>query len=343
MPGELDDLPEMPSIDMGAAVAEIGEGLGFEVDDTPPADPKPTLGDGETVNEEVAAPASEPTADAATTPPADPAAATDPLATPPRTWRPEAAADWAKLTPTARAEILKREEDMFKGLEGYKADAAFAKDVKGALAQYLPLLQQHNINPVAQIRGLMDAHYTLAFGAPEQKADLFAKLAQDYGINLAELAVHQPPYRDPEVERLTKEVQGLKSTLTAEQERQAAEHRSKVQREVDAFAADPKNVHFAAVANDIAQMLQSGVASTLQEAYDKAVWANPVTRQAEIARQQAEATKKAQAEAAAKAEAARKATAANVRTSAKSGSAATPLGSIDDTLNETYRSIMSRG
>lgn len=112
-------------------------------------------------------------------------------------------------------------------------------------------------------------------------------------------------------------------------------------KEIETFAADPANPHFEEVSNDMVTLLQGGVCKTLPEAYEKAVWANPVTRAKEIARQQAEATRKAQETEAAKVAAARKATAANVRTSAKSGSATAPLGSIDDTLNETLAKIRS--
>ena len=82
---------------------------------------------------------------------------------------------------------------------------------------------------------------------------------------------------------------------------------------------------------------------TAKITYDRAVWSNPAVRTKELSRQQADAAKKAADEATAKAEAARKSTAANVRTSAKSGSAAAPLGSMDDTLAETFAAIKARG
>lgn len=336
--------------DINAAVDEIGEGLGFSSDSpsddpddlTPPAKLDATV----TPPAGAAAPtpaATPPATDPASTPPTDPTAAPDPLAKAPISWRPEAAAEWATLSPTIKAEIAKREEDIFKGIEGYKVDASLGKDVRGAIGKYIPMLQQLNMDPVQTIGGLMDAHYVLSAGTPEQKAALFTKIAADYGMNLAELAVAQPPYRDPEVERLTKEVEGLKSTASANEARQAKEARAAFEKEVNTFAADPKNTHFATLANDIAALLQSGVASSLRDAYDRALWQNPITRQAELTRQQAESEAKAKADATAKAEAARKAAGANVRASAKAGSTAAPLGSIDDTLNDTYKAIMARG
>lgn len=348
---------EDTGIDMDAALGEIADSLGF--DDPPTADASAArpaddgLGNGETVNEEVAAPAAgaatpaapaaPPAPAAADGKPADPAAAADPLATAPRTWRPEAAATWTSLPAEARQEILKREDDMFKGIEQYKGDAQVGRDLRQAIGKYIPLLQQHNINPMEQISGLMDAHYTLAMGSPDQKLALFHRLASDYGVNLSEAAVAVPPYVDPQVKGLQEKVQSLESTLTAQQQRQAAEARQAFEAEVDKFAADPKNIYFNELVNDMAKLLEGRVANTIAEAYDKAMKLNPVVAAKETARAKAEAEKKAAEEEAAKAAAAKAATAANVRSRARAGSAATPVGSIDDTLNATYAAIMARG
>lgn len=336
MPGEFD-------FDMGAAVDEVAGGLGLDLLEGGSGDDSEGL-----PNLEVTPPAAEegrePPADpAAGTPPTEPVAP-DPAAEPPKTWRKEAAATWAALPAEARAEVLKREEDIFKGIEVYKADAGFGKSMKTALDPYMPVLAQHNIDPVAQVRGLMEAHHTLALGSPEQKAALFQKLAADYKVDLSQLqAPGEAPYLDPAVKSLQAELNAVKSQLTTAEQTRMAEVKQTLTREIEAFAANPANIHFEAVANDMAQLLQSGVCKTLAEAYDKAVWTNPVTRAQEVTRQQTEASKKAAEEAAAKAVAARKSMAANVRTSAKSGGAAAPLGSIDDTLAATLAAIKSRG
>jgi hypothetical protein len=341
-------------LNIESMMSDVSEGLGFDTeaaDDNdvqleidPPAGTPPAP-----------APAPAPTA-AAPTPPAGtpPAAPTPPAATtttppapganePPRTWRPEAAAEWAAVPPKVQAEILKREQDMFQGLETYKADAVVGKSVNSVLSPYMPILKQFNIDPVQQIGSLMQAHHTLATGAPEQKEALFRNLARDYGVDLGKLAGMEPAYVDPTVSGLQKDVQTLRSELSA---RQAADHQAAIKREaavIDAFAADPANVHFQTVANDMVAILESKQASSLKDAYEKAIWLNPVSRAAEIARQQTEQAAKAKEEEAAKAAAAKAATAANVRTRAKSGSAAAPTGSMDDTLSETLAKIKARG
>lgn len=257
---------------------------------------------------------------------------------PPKTWRPEAAAKFATLPPEVQQEVLKREEDIFKGLESYKADASIGKALKGVVQPYLQVFQAQGVDPMQQVTGLMRAHVALSTGSPEQKQQFFQHLAKEYGVDLGTEA----PYVDPQVAGLQKQLSDLQSRLNGREQHEANEARSKLQAEIDSFASDPAHQYFDEVANDIAGLLRSGAAKDLKEAYDKAIWANPITRAKEQARLTAEAEAKAKAEAAERAKQARKATGANVKSSAKAASGTAPLGSIDDTLNAALATIKSR-
>ena len=257
---------------------------------------------------------------------------------PPKTWRPEAAAKFAALPPEVQQEVLKREEDIFKGLESYKADASIGKALKGVVQPYLQVFQSQGIDPMQQVSGLMRAHVALATGTPEQKQQFFQHLAKEYGVDLDT----EPPYVDPQVAGLQKQLSALQSRLNGREQHEANEARSKLQAEIDSFASDPAHQYFDEVANDMAGLLRSGAAKDLKDAYDKAIWANPITRAKEQARLTADAETKAKAEAAERAKQARKATGANVKSSAKAASGTAPLGSIDDTLNAALAAIKSR-
>ena len=257
---------------------------------------------------------------------------------PPKTWRPEAAAKFAALPPEVQQEVLKREEDIFKGLESYKADASIGKAFKGVVQPYLQVFQSQGIDPMQQVSGLMRAHVALATGTPEQKQQFFQHLAKEYGVDLDT----EPPYVDPQVAGLQKQLSDLQSRLNGREQHEANEARSKLQAEIDSFASDPAHQYFDEVANDMAGLLRSGAAKDLKDAYDKAIWANPITRAKEQARLTADADAKAKAEAAERAKQARRATGANVRSSAKAASGTAPLGSIDDTLNAALAAIKSR-
>jgi hypothetical protein len=332
MPGEIE-------FDMAGALGEISDGLGFDTETDTDDNLKVEATDVDLGAAEKAAEATGIAAPGSETPETPPTSMEVPSA--PKTWRAEAAASWSSLPETVRAEILKREDDIFRGIEGYKSDAAFGKSLKGALDPFLPTLQKYGIDPARQISGLMSAHQTLALGSPDEKIALFQKLASDYGIDLGAVSA-EAPFVDPAVQALRSELSTIKSQLSQAETAKAAAEAAEMQRSVTAFAADPAHPHFGEVASDMAVLLQKGVCADLKEAYEKAVWANPVTRAKEISRQQAEASKAAEAEKAKRIAAARSASAANVRTRAKQGSDTTPTGSIDDTLEAAYASIVSR-
>lgn len=324
-------MPGDQEFDMDAAVADIGSGLGYE---EPSGEGPQGAGGLPEVSDKT--PEGSPPVDVAP-PPEVPA-----LPEPPKTWRQGALSQWASLPAEVRDEVLKREEDMFRGIEQYKADAGYAKSIKEALTPFMPSLQRYNIDPVQHIGALMKAHHDLALGTPEDKLATFQRLAQDYGIDLGHLAPEAQPFVDPQVARLQTELREIRSTITnAEQQRQEAviaENKAKIA----AFAGDPAHPHFDKVSSDMAALLQSGAAKTLEDAYERAVWMNPETRAAEVSRQHAEKTKQGLEEAKRKAEEAKRAAAANVRTSAKSGSGTAAPRSMDDTLQETLAAINAR-
>lgn len=339
-------------MNMEAAVGEISSGLGFNdggADDDFIADDDPDAAALDKAAGTEGAPAAA-AAPASTTPGA-PADGTAAPATAPKTWRPEAAAEWAKIPPTVQAEILKREDDIFRGLEGSKADADFGKNLKTAFQPYEATLKQFNVDPIRLAGNLIHAHATLALGTKEQKLALYQKLAVDYGIEVPSTNPDdEPPYTDPHVARLTDANKALQSRLdrlentqTQASQEHAERTRAGIAQEVEQFASDPTHPYFDECSDDIAVFVKSGM--KLQAAYDKAVWANPVTRAKEQTRLAEETATKAKAEAAERARKAREATGANVQSGAKSGRTATPsrgLDKIGDTMAETMREIASR-
>ena len=334
-----DEIEVGETYDMEALEAAISEDL-FGKQEEESDDIKITV-PGEEGTETPAAPVKETTEEGTTAPPTEEGTTTTevaPALEAPKTWKPEAAAAWAGVPPVVQAEILKREEDIFRGIEGYKADAQVGKTIKSIMQPYEAIMQQVGINPYQQVKQLMDSHYILATGTPQQKIQFMHKLAQDYKIDLG----IEAPYVSPEVSGLQQELNAVKSKLQEFETQGADAARSRIRAEIDAFATDPKNIHFAEVSEDIAILLKSGVAKTLEDAYQKAVRMNPVTYQKEQARLLKEQQDADAAERKRKADAAKLSTAANVRSRSTPGSVTAPLGSIDDTLRETLAKIESR-
>lgn len=264
------------------------------------------------------------------------------LEAPPKTWRAEAAAKWKDIPAEVQKEILKREEDIFKGIETYKEAATFGVQVDKVISPYKQFLQEAGYDPVTQIDGLMQAHYVLAKGSPEQQKAVLDHLVKSYNINYNSPASEDDDFIDPAVKALQAEVNSLKSTLTARTTQEVAATKASLQNEINTFAADPNNPYFDEVASDIAALLRGGAAKNLKEAYDKAVWANPVTRQKEQARLAKSSEDAAKAAQKKKAEEVRRSTGANVKSRSRPVSATAPLGSIDDTLEATLAEIQAR-
>ena len=258
----------------------------------------------------------------------------------PRTWRKEAMAHWAALPPEVKAEIEKREGDIFKGIEQYKPNADIGRALTQTLEPFAQNIRAANVHPLQYIQGIMQVDHALRHGTAEQKQAVWAKLAENYGMLGTQLP--EPAYVDPQVQSLQSELKDLKSRLTSRESAEAETLRAKLRADIDKFANDPKNVYFNEVANDAAVLLQSGAATTLEDAYEKAVWANPVTREKEQKRLKTEADAKNAAEAAKKAEDAAKAKAASVKSGSHPGGKPVQGQTMDQTLAATLKAIRSR-
>ncbi len=358
MPGEFDSTSTAEGgIDMVAAASEIASGLGFGTDapEDSPENLEPDAGSDDT---SASAPAPASTDDSPadqekkSAPPAPPppGGAAD-LAQPPKTWRKEATAGWETLPEHVRAEIHKREQDMYAGLEQYRGSAKLGEDVNALFTPYRQVMESAGVTATDILPGLVNSHGILALGSDDAKVNMLESLVRDYGIPLPKLlakltggaVTDVEPFVDPTVKDLQTKVEALHSRLSAEDQRAAQAKQAEIRASIEAFANDPANIYFSDLADDIAQLIRGGVTKDIKVAYEKALWANPVVRAKEQARLAAEAeserTRKA-AEAAAKA---RRATAANVRTLERAGSptAAKPT-SIDETLEQTLAQIHAR-
>lgn len=293
-----------------------------------------------------------PTPDA---PPVSTNAATGELLQAPKTWRKEAAEAFSSLPAMVQAEIVKREQDIFRGIEQYKSHAQVGQVFDSALKPFIPLFQRFNLNPADAAKRALTAHFNLTLSSPAAKVGLARSLLSDYGISLESLGVPaaipgeggQPavnPLMEQEIQHLRAQLSQVSETTTMMQRRHLEQVHSQVRGDVEKFASDPANLYFNELTADMEQLIRSGAAPDLPAAYEKAIWLNPAVRAKEIARLSAQQSASSNTATAAKIDAARKATAVNVRS--QSHPANTPkesLGSMDDTLTETMKHIKARG
>lgn len=254
----------------------------------------------------------------------------------PNTWRKEAQEKFASADPVIQAEVEKRETEFHKGIEQYKAAASFAQSIERAIAPYAATLQSQNVTPERAITELLGADHRLRYGSPQDKANYMQVLANTYGVDMS-LAQSQEQQRiDPNVSAMQQRVQQLEGYLQQQQLLGQQQEQQTLNSEIAAFAADPSHSHFESVRGHMAALLQAGQAKDLADAYEQAVYANPVTR-AEMLKQQAEAMRK---ENALKAQQAKAVASVNVR-ARPSMPTSQPIGSMDDTIRATLRRLQS--
>lgn len=234
------------------------------------------------------------------------AAPTEPKSKAPQSWSAADRALWDKVPPEVQAVIARREEEAHKGITSLGQDAAFGKKMNEAISPYLPIIRAEGGEPVRAVQDLLQTAYVLRTANADQKVQLFRQLAGQFGVDLS-AAAQAAPQVDPHVQQLEREIAQLKGHLVAGQAQQHQQVEEQAQAVIEAFAADPKNEFYETVKPLMGQLLVSGQASTMQEAYDKACWANSDVRSTLLNRQQAEAEAKRAAEAKAKADAKRKA------------------------------------
>ena len=268
----------------------------------------------------------------------------EPASPPPKTWPKEMHDHWGKTPKEVQDYWNTREKQMLDGLEQYRGDATFAKQIKETLNPYMATINALGVDAPTAIRSLLNADHQLRVGSPSQKAQYLQHLAKQYGVDLSGISQQegQAPV-DPRLQQLQDELHGLKQIIQTGNQQQLDEQRQKIQNEVNLFASDPKHPYFDEVSDEIVALLKSG--ATLEDAYEKAVWANPVTRQKEMTRLQTEQQVALKAKAIAEAEAKKKAASVNLR---NRDSQRTPTGpratmsGLDSALRETMREIKSR-
>lgn len=227
------------------------------------------------------APAAQPAADAAKVAAAAPAAGAPDAA--PSSWTPTAKEKWNALDPAVKAEVVRREREIETGLQRASDVRKFGDSVMQEFAPYAQILAKEGATPQGAIRSLLETVHTLRYGSPEHKHALFMSLAQQYGIDVTKEI-------DPEKARLQWELDSRNARDARAQTDAQVELQRDVQSELEAFIATPGHEHYPTVRQAMAGLMQSGVAQNLQDAYDRACWADPTVR---AALQAAESLKKA--------------------------------------------------
>jgi hypothetical protein len=172
----------------------------------------------------------------------------------------------SKLPADVQKIIDAREEKFHKGIEGYKQAANFAQNVGKILAPDVQYLQQYNITPDQFLTRLVTAERQLRSNDPRVKLNAAHAIMQDYGVDLGMLT--QTQY-DPKLQQLQNENMHYRSYLEqAQASRQSAEV-DQAREMISEFGQSRE--FFDQLKPVMADLLDKGLATTLDEAYAKAI------------------------------------------------------------------------
>lgn len=232
---------------------------------------------------------------------------------PPSSWKSEYKEKWSTADPDFRKYVWQREDEMRAGVQPLLSKAEYAEKMQKAVEPYMTTIQGLGIDAAAAVQALMQTDHNLRTLPQQQKVAYLAQLAAQYGINLGEAdPALQGEAVNPTIYALQNELNNVRGEVVGWKQQQEAAQNQILEAEISAFAK--KAEHFEEVRPTMIQLLNSGVASNLEDAYEKATRLNDTIfdRIAQGRQAQAEAAKREAADKAAKAA---KAAAVSVRSS----------------------------
>lgn len=261
----------------------------------------------------------------------------------PSSWKKDFEGKWNEIydsDPNFAQYLLDREGQFAQGVSTYKAEADRARAFQAIMEPHAPRFQQYGADPQEYIGRLLKMDEILATGSLEQKQAVLLSIARAVGLTDEPAPQGQASYVPPE---LMNTVSTLRSELDAIKQANERAEQTRLASEVDSFAAD--HPYLDDLAEPMAQLLEAGFATSMEDAYRKALRLDDEIFQKYQAEQQqgseAERQRKAK-EAAARARSA----AVSPRSSTPTGSAATASAQGSDIrsiLESTTNSVLAGG
>ena len=259
---------------------------------------------------------------------------------PPSSWKRDYHEVWQTADPRLQEYAYKREEEMRAGIEPLRSKAQFADQMNEAIQPYMNTIQGLGIDAPRAVKALMEADHMLRNSPPDQKRAYLANLARAYGINLGEVdSYSQGAPVDPNYYALQNELNNIRGEINNQKQQQEQAENQSLLGEINNFASNAE--YFEEARPVMIQLLQSGVAGTLEEAYEKAIRLNDdiFTRTQQSSQAEAAAQKSSSANRAAKAA---KAAAVSVKSSTPGTKTTTKAQDRRSMLLEQFDSVNER-
>lgn len=240
----------------------------------------------------------------------------------PSSWKKDYQERWDKLVdtdPDMANYLLEREQQYAKGVSTYKTEADRAREFQQILEPHAPRWQGYGMEPTAYIDRLLRFDALMATGTQAEKQRMIAAIARSVGITDLYGEAQEAPggYVPPE---LLNTVQSLEQKLQMIERQRERDEQTRYASEVEAFAEG--HPYLDDLSESMAQLLETGLAADMEEAYAKALRLND------------ELWEKAQAEDPARKSREKQALAQKARLAAVSPRSSTPTGTASASTSQ---------
>lgn len=208
--------------------------------------------------------------------PAAPATATPAEIPYPKGWKQDFKDKWGTLDPNVRAEIVRREEALEKKMFEHDQNRDLGRKITEVATPYLPAIRAEGANIEKAFQDYLQTAHVLRNGTPQQKSMALRAVAQQFSVDLSNPQQQGPV--DPQLGALHQQIADLRGQLQGFSQKRESEERSALEGQVEAFKTAPGHEHFESVKELMGVLLESGKAKDLDDAYDRAVHADPTIR-----------------------------------------------------------------
>jgi len=206
-------------------------------------------------------------------------------------------AEWTALDPKWRKAFVDQEKSFQIVRNEWGPKAEQLNRLQEVVAPHRQRLALSGVDEVTWIRNLAAAEQALI----DNPAAGIAYLARTYGAQPQAIIAHltgqaapMSPATDPRLAPILTELETLKQSVTQQQRSAEEAQKAEIRAHIEAFANDPRHLYWPEVKEDVAALLAQNRASGLEDAYEKACWANPEIRGLMLQQQQADQAKQAQ-------------------------------------------------
>jgi hypothetical protein len=194
-------------------------------------------------------------------------------------WKGSEKVRWEKLPVRVQEAIARDLEEQAKKSQGYAP-------LEQVLAPHRQTLAMRYGDEVRGVQTLL----AYAKALDEDPAGTLQYIAKERGIDLAQLVPQQgQQFADPQVAQLHQQIQQLQQHISHITQRTESGNTSVLQSQIESFAKDPAHPYFNDVKVQMGALIhaaaQQGKELTMKQAYEMAVYADPVIR-SEVMEQQ---------------------------------------------------------